>query len=124
MILPALVVLVAIVIWVAQITLTGQAVNAAAGQAARAASLERGVAEGRVAAKATGETALREAGVECRPYKLDLDLDGLNAPIGRPAAVSVTITCVVRNPVQLPGLSATRTVVAKGTSPVDTYRGR
>lgn len=123
-ILPALVLFVALVIFLARENLAHQAVGASASQAARAASLERTPGTARAAATAVANSSLRDAGLSCRSQHIAVDTSALNATPGDPAAVSVTLTCLVIHDVVLPGFPQERRVSKTRTSPVDTYRGR
>ena len=50
---------------------------------------------------------------------------GFATPVGTPATVSATVTCVVElSDLALPGVPGTRTVTVTVTSPLDTYRER
>lgn len=124
LIIPALAMFVALVVVLAQTALAQQAVTAAANQAARAASLERTTVQaGRAASETLGE-ALEEAGIACIEQSAALDVAGVAAPLGTAASVRVTVSCLIRFDLSLPGFPGERVVEGHGTSPVDTYRGR
>lgn len=124
LVIPALVLFVALVILLARVSLTDQAVTSAAAEAARAASMERTVAEATSAATTVAASALTESGVGCVEHLVSVDASGITALIGQPATVEVTVTCTIRHDLAFPGFPPTRTVVTTMTSPVDTYRGR
>lgn len=121
-ILPALLLIAGLVILLGRDALAEQAVGSAAASAARAASIERNANQASGAAQAAAGLALGEAGINCSSQSVVVDAGALNSPTGVPAAVSVTVTCVVIHEVSLPGFPATTTVTAARTSPVDTYR--
>lgn len=123
-ILPALVLFVGLVIVLAREELAHQAVGSAASQAARAASLERSGPVARTAAESAAGSSLADSGMQCRQQLVTVDVAGLRAPLGTPASVSVTITCVLDHDVRLPGFPEQRRVSETRTSPVDTHRGR
>ena len=123
-IIPALVLFVALVIVLARDSLAQQAVGASASQAARAASLERSPGSARAAAASAAGSALVDAGLFCRSRQITVDTAALNAALGDPSSVSVTVTCVVVHDVALPGFPQQRRISETRTSPVDTYRGR
>ena len=54
-----------------------------------------------------------------------MDTSGFASPVGPPANVTATVTCVVNlSDVAVPGLPGTRTITATMTSPLDTFRER
>lgn len=124
LIIPALAMFVALLVVLAQTALAQQAVTAASNEAARAASLERTTVQARRAASETLGQALLEAGVNCVEQSAAVDVAGVTAPLGNSSAVSVSVTCLIRFDLSLPGFPRERTVTGHGTSPVDTYRGR
>lgn len=123
-ILPATILLVALVIFLARDALAQQAVGAAASQAARAASLERSPHAARTSAQSVAAAALSDANITCREQSVVVDAAGLRAPLGTPSTVSVSVTCVVSYDLSLPGFPRHKRVSETRTSPVDTYRGR
>lgn len=123
-ILPVLVLFVGLVIVLARDALVQQAVGAAASQAARAASLERSALTAGSSAESVATAALVDMGVSCQERRVTVDAAGLRSPLGTPASVSATVTCVVAYDVTLPGFPQQRRISETRTSPVDTYRGR
>ena len=123
-IVPALVLFVALVVFLARDALTQQAVGASASQAARAASLERSVGSAKAAAMSTATGALTDAGITCRTQDITVDASALNAAPGQPASLVVTVTCLVEHDLTLPGFPPVRRVSEVRSSPVDTYRSR
>ncbi len=123
-ILPAMILMVALVIVLAKDALAQQAIGAAASQAARAASLERSPHLARSAAESMVGNALLDAGIACRERSVTVDVAGLRAPAGTPSTVSVSVVCVIAFDVSLPGFPRTHRVSETRSSPVDTYRGR
>ncbi|QLQ38774.1 TadE/TadG family type IV pilus assembly protein [Micromonospora robiginosa] len=116
-----------------------EAVESAAHDAARAASIARTAREGEQAAEKAARDQLSWSGLRCTaPPSLDLSgsVGGNPATFaaayrsdpGVPATVTVTVTCTVsfddlRAP-GLPGVPGGKTVSARFTSPLDTYRSR
>ncbi|WFE36844.1 TadE/TadG family type IV pilus assembly protein [Micromonospora sp. WMMD975] len=116
-----------------------EAVESAAHDAARAASLARTAADGRKAAQQAARDQLNWSGLRCTaPPRLDLTGSvagkatsfnrAYRSAAGVPATVTVTVTCTVsfedmRAP-GLPGVPGGKTVSARFTSPLDTYRSR
>nr|WP_254909744.1 TadE/TadG family type IV pilus assembly protein [Micromonospora sp. NBS 11-29] len=116
-----------------------EAVEAAAHDAARAASLARNAADGADAADEAARGQLDWSGLRCTaPPRLRLSGSVAGTPTtfaaayrsaaGVPATVTAEVTCTVsfddlRAP-GLPGVPGGKTVSARFTSPLDTYRSR
>jgi Flp pilus assembly protein TadG len=103
-------------------TVAQAAVDLAAHDAARAASLERNESDAKTAATDAAKATLTKQGTACIAIKVVPDTSGFLLPLGQPASVTVTVTCTV----QLTdlGFSRNRNVSASFTSPIDQYRGR
>ena len=124
-IVPALMLFVALLIAAGRVQLAHQSVDAAAAEAARAASISRTAGEAQTRATVSGAQALANQGLRCASTSVTVDTAGFAVPVGTPATVSATINCVVAlDDVALPGLPGTITVEATVRSPLDTYRGR
>ena len=123
-ILPVLLGMVGLLVVLATGALAQMAVDSAASQAARAASLERDTGTATASARQVAASTLTESGTTCRNSNVAVNAAGLRAPLGTPAVVSVTVTCTVDLQVGLPGFPSTRTLTATKSSPVDTYRSR
>lgn len=121
---PALLALIAAVIAVGRIAIAGGAVEAAARDAARQASIARTPAAARAAARSSALASLRASDLACAPT-VTVDTGGFATPIGAPAAVRVRVTCPVQlSDLLVPGLPGTVTKTGSFTSPIDPYRGR
>ena len=98
--------------------------QAAARDAARQASIARTPAEAHAAALASATFALRQDSLDCRPA-VTVNTAGFGVPVGQPAHVSASVTCVVRlSDLLVPGLPGSKTLRASFTSPLDPYRSR
>lgn len=120
---PGLLLLVALIALAGRYAIADGAVDQAAAEAARAASLQRTPSAGRDAAADVARAALAEQGLSCLRTQIDVDVSGLRAPPGRRGRVTVTIRCPLRVadlPLHVPAITLTATAV----SPVDTYRER
>jgi hypothetical protein len=63
--------------------------------------------------------------VRCSSQWVDIDTGGLAAPVGTPAKVTATVTCIADlSDLSMPGLPGSRTITATMSSPIDTYRER
>lgn len=123
-ILPVLLLIVGLLVVLAGMQLTQQAVTSAASQAARAASIERDPGTAAASARRVAAASLAESGVECLSSDVGVATAGLSAPVGVPSSVSVTVRCEAEFGVALPGFPASRMLTATQSSPVDTYRSR
>jgi Flp pilus assembly protein TadG len=102
----------------------GAAVNQAAADAARQASIARTPAQARTAATSSALATLRDKGLHCAP-QISLDLSGFAQPVGQPGMVSARVTCKVQlSDVAAPGMPGSRTVTRMHRSPLDPFRGR
>jgi Flp pilus assembly protein TadG len=122
---PAFLLFVALIIGAGRVAIAHQAVEAAAAEAARSASIERTQV---VAVRAAGDAAaatLANQQLQCLSTRIDVDTSGFAVPVGTPASVSATVTCVVNlSDVSVPGLPGSLTITETVSSPLDTYRGR
>jgi TadE-like protein len=118
---PVLLAILGLIIAAGRTSVAQGAVNAAARDAARQAS----IALTPSAAQAAGQAALREDGLDCDP-SVTIDTAGFAAQPGQPAApVIATVTCSVPLAnLYLPGLPGVRTMRARFYSPLDVYRSK
>jgi Flp pilus assembly protein TadG len=121
---PAFLLFVALLLFAGRVALAEQAVQAAAAEAARAASTARTAEQARAQATTWAQTSLDNQQLGCRTQQVHVDTTGFAAPVGTPAQVAATVTCVL----DLADLSApvpgSYTTTATMTSPLDTYRSR
>lgn len=124
-IVPALVVILGLVIAGGRLALASGSVQAAARDAARAASLARDPATAINAARQVAAATLRSEGLTCTATNVQVNAAGFSAPLGQPAVVRVAVSCTVALAgVTLPGLPGSHQISATFTSPLDPYRGR
>lgn len=122
---PVLVLFVLVVIFGGRLVLARQAVQAAAFDAARAASLARTQPDARSAAARIAASTLTNQKLPCATTQVVPDLTGFTKPVGTPATVTVRVVCEV--PVAdlgLPGIGGTVTVGETATSALDEFRER
>lgn len=125
MVAPVLALFILLIIFGGRLALARQAVQSAAFDAARAASLARTQPEARTAAAKTAAATLANQQLPCTSTQLDLDTTGFAKPVGTPATVTVRLVCdVSAGDLGLPGIAATVPVDAEATSPLDVYRER
>ncbi len=120
---PGLLLLIALIALAGRYAIADGAVDQAAAEAARAASLQRTPSAGRDAAAEVARAALTDQGLSCLRTEIEVDVSGLRAPPGQRSHVAVTVRCPLRVadlPLHVPAITLTATAV----SPVDTYRER
>ncbi|MEZ0076294.1 TadE/TadG family type IV pilus assembly protein [Planotetraspora sp. GP83] len=121
---PALVAVLAMMIGLGRITLAHGAIEAAARDAARQASIARDPGSARSAALTSARAALTREGLACSP-SVTVDTTGFSAPLGRPAAVVARIACEVDlADIAVPGVPGSKTLTSSFSSPIDPYRAR
>ena len=124
-ILPTFMLFVALIIAAGRVQMARQSVDAAAVEAARAASISRNAGEAQTRASASGNQALTNQGLRCTSTSVSIDTSGYSVPVGTPASVSATIVCILDvSDVAIPGLPGAITITRSASSPLDTYRGR
>lgn len=124
-VVPGLLLLLGLLVVAGRVALAGTAVDAAAGAAARQASLERSVGAARTAADVAASANLTGQGLDCASVLVSTDTSGFATPVGQPAQVTVTVICDVRlGDLGIPGVPGTTRLAATAVSPVDTFRVR
>lgn len=122
---PVLALFILLIIFAGRLALARQAVQSAAFDATRAASLARTQTDARTAAAKTAAATLANQKLPCTTTQFDLDTSGFAKPVGTPATVTVRLVCdVAAGDLGLPGIPATVPVDAEATSPLDVYRER
>jgi Flp pilus assembly protein TadG len=116
---------VGLIVFAGRVAVANQAVGSAATEAARSASISRTQAQAADTARAAATQALSNQKVNCLRMTISVDTSGFGSPVGTPASVRATVTCVVNlSDLAVPGVPGTRTVSASMSSPLDTYRER
>lgn len=123
--MPLFLVLVALAVVVGRQAVAQSAVELAAHDAARAASLSRTQAAAEERAVDAATQTLARQGLGCIELTVTVDVKGFGVPVGQPASVGVRVVCEVSfADVAMPGVPGTRTLNASFTSPLDRYRSR
>jgi Flp pilus assembly protein TadG len=122
---PVLLAMLALIIAAGRTSIAQGAVDAAARDAARQASIALSPAAADAAARSSALAALRRDGLGCKPV-ITINTSGFATPAGQPALpVSVTVSCAVPlADLSLPGLPGTITMSSVFTSPLDQFRAR
>ena len=122
---PVLIALLGLLVMAGRVAIASNSVQAAADEAARSASISRTASRARSEAEAGARRSLARQDLRCATVRVDVDTGGFATPVGLPARVSATVTCVVQlADLALPGFPGSRTVTATAVSPLDTYRER
>lgn len=122
---PAFLLFVALILLAGRVAIAHQAVESAANEAARTASIARTQSEADRDATTAAANTLESQDLRCVRSQVTVDTTGFAAPVGTPATVTATVRCVVNlSDLSLPGVPGRRTVTATMSSPLDTYRGR
>ncbi|MEV5896705.1 hypothetical protein [Nonomuraea fuscirosea] len=108
-----------------RITVAGAAVEAAARDAARQASIARTAAAAKSNAEASARASIADQSLSCTAVEVTVNTKGFSRPVGEPADVSATVSCSVPlTDVAFPGLPGSIERRATFTSPLDPYRSR
>jgi Flp pilus assembly protein TadG len=122
---PVLLVLIGVAIVGGRIQIAGGAIEGAAHDAARAASIARTAAEAQASAHAAAGATLNQGGLHCADLTVTVNTAGFAVPVGEPATVSATVTCVVDfSDLVADGLPGSKTLTATFVSALDTFRTR
>jgi Flp pilus assembly protein TadG len=123
--LPAFIVLILLAIAYGRDTIAQSAVDLAAHDAAREASLSRNAVDAQTAATTSAQTTLGSSSTSCAAMTVTVDTSQFAIPVGQPATVSVTVTCTVSlADLALPGMPGSHVLTSTFSSPLDVYRGR
>ena len=122
---PVLLLLIGLLAFAGRVTLAQQAVDAASMDGARAASIARSAGAASGDARAAATSTLANKSVPCSSTSVNTDTAGFSTPAGTAATTTVTVRCVVYlADLTVPGIPGARTVSARVSSPLDTYRER
>lgn len=121
---PMLGSLVLVVIFGGRLALTRQTVQAAAADAARAASIARTAGEAERSAGQIAQSTLANQSVKCAASSVDVDTSGFAKPVGTAATITVTVSCDVATADLTLPLPGTIRILSTSSSELDVYRGR
>jgi Flp pilus assembly protein TadG len=121
---PVLLFVLGLIIAAGRTSMAQGAVEAAARDAARQASISLNPVAAQAAAQSSASAALSQDDLKCTPV-VNVDTSQFSVPVGEPATVTATVTCTVRlSDLLVPGLPGSQTLTARFTSPLDPYRER
>lgn len=123
--LPAFLLFLGLIIAGGRLALAHQALQSAAADAARTASIARDAGDANTSAQQEAATSLNNQNLRCRSTEVSVDTSGFRVPTGQPADVTVTLTCRVDlADLSVPGVPGSRLIRATMSSPIDTWRER
>lgn len=122
---PALLLLIGLLVVAGRVNSANAAVEQAAVDAARTASIARSPAAASAQAQASAQQSLAGQALQCTSLTVSVDTSGFAASPGLPATVTATVSCPVRlADLSIPVLPGSRTVTHTAVSSLDTFRER
>lgn len=123
--LPAFALFVGLIIFGGRTATTHSAVESAAADAARSASIARTSSEAKSDATAAARASLANQDIHCLSVNVVINVSDFAKPVGQPGAVAATVQCLLDlDDLSVPGVPGSRLVKATITSPLDTWRER
>jgi Flp pilus assembly protein TadG len=118
---------IALVILGGRVEMAKQAVQSAAYDAARSASISRTSGEASSSGQSSAMASLAQQGIDCTRAGVTIDTSAFKTALGTTgsaALIRATVTCTIDvSGLGLPGVNQ-RTITETMTSPLDSYRGR
>ncbi len=122
---PAFALFVGLIIFGGRTATTHEALQSAAADAARSASLARDADVARAEASEAATTSITNQQIGCSAISVDVDTSDFNKQPGVPGSVNVTVSCRLDlSDLALPGVPGSRVMRATMSSPIDTWRER
>lgn len=122
---PAFALFVGLVIFGGRTATTHQALQSAAADAARSASLARNADVARADAREAATSSIANQKIGCSAIDVAVDTGDFGKQPGVPGSVSVTISCRLDlSDLAVPGVPGSRVMRATMSSPLDTWRER
>ena len=122
---PVIIALLGLLVALGRVSTARGAVESAAREAARAASLDRGPDAARRDATSAARASLTGDGIPCTGVTITVDTSGYDLPLGQTGTVAAAVTCTARlSDIGLPGLPGSKTLVEQFRSPIDAFRAR
>ena len=123
--LPTFVLFVGLIIFGGRTAMSHQAVESAAADAARSASIARTSSEAAKDAKEAARASLANQHVHCLAINVSIDTADFSKPVGEPGSVVVIVECRLDlSDLSVPGVPGSRVIKATISSPLDTWRER
>lgn len=123
--LPAFMLFVGLIIFGGRTATTHSAVESAAAEAARTASIARTASEATQNAKAAAQASLTNQDIHCLSVTVPVDVSAFAKTVGEAGSVSATVQCLLDlADLSVPGVPGSRLIKATRSSPLDTWRER
>lgn len=120
---PAFLLLIGLLIYGGRTVLTHQALESAAADAARAASLARTPAQAQTNAVQAAQVSVANQHLPCHGTTVTLDTTALSKEAGQSGSVTARVSCTLSlSDLSVPGIPGSRVLSATESSPVDVYR--
>jgi Flp pilus assembly protein TadG len=122
---PALLLVLALLMFGGRNALATGAVEQAAVDAARAASLARTGPLADTAAREAAGRSLADQDLDCATITVQVETSGFRTQPGQEATISTAVTCILQlSDLALPGLPGSKRISATAVSAIDKYRER
>jgi Flp pilus assembly protein TadG len=122
---PAFALFVGLVIFGGRTATTHQALQSAAADAARSASLARNEDVARAEAREAATSSIANQKIGCSAIDVTVDTSDFGKQPGVPGSVNVTVSCRLDlSDLAVPGVPGSRVMRATMSSPIDTWRER
>jgi Flp pilus assembly protein TadG len=122
---PAFVLFVGLIIFGGRTATTHSAVESAAADAARTASIARTATEAKQDAKTAAQASLANQDIHCLSVTVSVDVSDFAKTVGQLGSVTATVECLLDlGDLSVPGVPGSRLIRATSTSPLDTFRER
>ena len=122
---PAFALFVGLIIFGGRTATTHEALQAAAADAARSASLARNADVARADARQAATASITNQKIGCSAVDVAVDTSDFNKQPGVPGSVDVTVSCRLDlSDLAIPGVPGSRVMRATMSSPLDTWRER
>lgn len=123
--LPAFVLFVGLIIFGGRTATTHQAVESAAADASRSASIARTRSEAQEEARDAARASLANQQIHCLSVDVTVDASDFGKPAGELGTIAVTVQCRVDlSDLSVPGVPGNREIKATMSSPIDIWRER
>jgi Flp pilus assembly protein TadG len=122
---PAFALFVGLIIFGGRTASTHEALQSAAAEGARSASLARDAQTARTAAREAAIASITNQQIGCSGIDVTVDTADFNKQPGVPGSVDVTVACRLDlSDLAVPGVPGSRIMRATMSSPIDTWRER
>ncbi|GAA4100154.1 TadE/TadG family type IV pilus assembly protein [Nocardioides kongjuensis] len=122
---PAFALFIGLVIFGGRTATTHQALQSAAADAARSASLARNPDAARADAREAATSSITSQKIGCSDIDVAVDTSDFDKQPGVPGSVNVTVSCRLDlSDLAVPGVPGSRVLRATMSSPIDTWRER